>query len=209
MARAGEELGLDFQVAWHPYFLDPSLPAERLSKRDNYRRRGLGEGKLAKLERKMTELFRAEGLRYTLEGETGSTMDSHRLAAWVFTKYGAEEQDRFVDALFRRHFSEGQSPSDPSSLLGAAEEAGLDVPAARRLLESGAGREGAARAAADVAEMVTGVPHYFLTVEGTQSEEKPRGLMAQVPGAQDADTFFLVFRGLAQKARDLVGAAKL
>mmetsp|Transcript_33000 Transcript_33000/g.102381 ORF Transcript_33000/g.102381 Transcript_33000/m.102381 type:complete len:210 (-) Transcript_33000:223-852(-) len=209
MAKASEELSMDFQVAWHPYFLDPSLPTEGLSKRDNYRRRGMSEDKLVKLERKMTELFRAEGLSYTLEGNVGSTVDSHRLAAWAFTKHGPAAQDRLVDTLFRRYFSEGSNPADRVSLLDSVAEVGLDVSAAREFLESGAGREGVARAAADVTEMVTGVPHYFLAVEGTQSKERPRGLLAQVPGAQDVDTFLVVLRNLAQKARDLAGMAKL
>jgi|EP01047_Picozoa_sp_COSAG01_P013071 hypothetical protein len=52
------------------------------------------------------------------------------------------------------------------------------------------------------APSVTGVPHYFVTVLGTQSEERPAGISNQIPGAQDTETFFLA---LGQ----LVGAALL
>ena len=34
--------------------------------------------------------FAAEGIAYSLDGETGNTVDSHRLAAWAFTNHGAE-----------------------------------------------------------------------------------------------------------------------
>mmetsp|Transcript_79701 Transcript_79701/g.247287 ORF Transcript_79701/g.247287 Transcript_79701/m.247287 type:complete len:210 (-) Transcript_79701:99-728(-) len=209
MARVREELGVEFKVVWHPYFLDPSLPLEGLTRRANYRRRGMDDARLEKMERSMAKLFHAEGLQYSADGATGSTMDSHRLASWTFTKYGAEAQHRFVSALFHRHFCEGQSPSDSTALLGAAEDAGLDISAARGLLESDLGRQRVIDAAQEVAPLVTGVPHYFLAVEGTVSESRPRGVISQVPGAQDKETFVLVLRALVRKAQESSGTAKL
>jgi hypothetical protein len=46
----------------------------------------------------------------SLDGETGSTVDSHRLAAWAYTHYGADVQNRLVDVLFRQFFSNGKTP---------------------------------------------------------------------------------------------------
>ena len=57
-------------------------------------------------------------------------------------------------------------------------------------------------------ETVTGVPHYFVTVDGTQSPELPSGVAYQVPGAQDTETFYLVLRQLVTKAVER-SAAKL
>lgn len=209
MERARQELGVEFEVSWHPYFLDLSLPQEGLSKRESYMRKGMDEAKLAKMERKMIELFSAEGIKYTLDGAIGNTLDSHRLASWTWSKYGAETQDRLVDALFRRYFSEGQNPADRTSLVGAAIEAGIDALDAAAFLQSGIGRQETLQAAAEAWERARGVPHYFLTVEGTKTDERPQGLVSQVPGAQDTETLYLLFRTLVNKAKGAAPSAKL
>jgi|EP01047_Picozoa_sp_COSAG01_P013072 hypothetical protein len=110
MARASAEFGCAFETAWHPYFLDVTLPPEGVTKRESYRAKGMNEASLAKMERSMGRTFSSEGLSFTLDGETGNTVDSHRLAAWVYTTHGAEVQNRLVDVLFRQFFSEGLNP---------------------------------------------------------------------------------------------------
>mmetsp|Transcript_94537 Transcript_94537/g.282284 ORF Transcript_94537/g.282284 Transcript_94537/m.282284 type:complete len:212 (-) Transcript_94537:82-717(-) len=211
MARAREEFGVEFRVAWHPYFLDFQMPRDGLTKREHYAKKGMDERRLAKMERKMRDLFAGEGISYTLDGPTGNTMDSHRLAAWAYTEYGAELQDRLVEVLFRRFFSDAQSPADHDTLVSAAEEVGIDGGRARAFLESGQGRDDVVRTAQSIMSQptVTGVPHYAIAVEGTGTEDLPQGVRAQVPGAQDAETFYLVLRQLVQKARGRLAASKL
>ena len=53
----------------------------------------------------MQETFAKEGLKYTMEGETGNTLNSHRLIA-LAGQQGLEKQDRLVEALFRAYFTQ-------------------------------------------------------------------------------------------------------
>lgn len=200
MHRSRRELGVEFEVAWHPYFLDPNAK-DRPSmdaKREVYRKKGMD---VDKVEQGMSGLFQAEGMTFSLDGPTGNTMDSHRLAAWVFTKYGAATQDRLVEVMFRKYFSESRSPSDVDELLTAVAEVGADVDAARAFLHSDAGKQQIAGQHNEIlkSKLVTGVPHYFVSLDATTAV--PQGISAHFPGAQDADVFFNIVRSVVERAR--------
>lgn len=53
----------------------------------------------------MQETFAKEGLKYTMEGETGNTLNSHRLIA-LAGQQGLEKQDKLVEALFGAYFTQ-------------------------------------------------------------------------------------------------------
>jgi len=203
MARTAAELDVEFTVNWHPYFLDVTLSTTGLAKRESYRSKGMNEASLAKMERSMSRAFEAEGISYTLDGDTGNTVDSHRLAAWAYSKFGATVQNQLVDVMFRQFFSDKRSPADRSALREAAEEVGIDGALAAEFLESDAGRQHVLEQAHALmtAPSVTGVPHYFVTVQGTQTAEKPAGVANQIPGAQDTETFYLALKALVAKAK--------
>ena len=43
-------------VAWHPYFLDVKLPKEGLTKRESYRKKGMSDSALERMEHSMQVL---------------------------------------------------------------------------------------------------------------------------------------------------------
>jgi predicted DsbA family dithiol-disulfide isomerase len=45
----------DFEISWHPYFLDVTLPTEGLDKREFYRAKGMGDAKLQRVSRCTSE----------------------------------------------------------------------------------------------------------------------------------------------------------
>ena len=51
------------------------------------------------------ETFSKVGVKYTVEGLTGNTFDSHRLIAFA-GRQGADVQDRLVEQLFRAYFEQ-------------------------------------------------------------------------------------------------------
>ena len=51
------------------------------------------------------ETFAKEGLNYTMEGQTGNTLNSHRLIAFA-GRQGPDVQDRVVEQLFKAYFTE-------------------------------------------------------------------------------------------------------
>ena len=51
------------------------------------------------------ETFAKEGLNYSMEGQTGNTLNSHRLIA-LAGQQGLDKQDKVVEALFKAYFTE-------------------------------------------------------------------------------------------------------
>ena len=51
------------------------------------------------------ETFAKEGLDYSMEGQTGSTLNSHRLIA-LAGQQGLDRQDKLVELLFKAYFTQ-------------------------------------------------------------------------------------------------------
>lgn len=84
------------------------------------------------------EAMRQLGRRAQIELDYGvktnwQPVDSQRLMLWA-RRFG--KQERYMDALARRHFEQRKSASHRATLLEAAEESGLDAAAAAALLDS-------------------------------------------------------------------------
>lgn len=220
MARAQADFpAVQFTTNWHPYFLDVTLESKGLTKRDNYRSKGMSDSAIERMGQSMAQNFAGEGILYSLDGDTGNTVDSHRLAAWTYTKYGPEAQGALIEVMFRKFFGPqlnengGGNPASHEMLLAALTEAvaDVDLDEAQEFLAGTAARQHVLESAHALMtqETVTGVPHYFVTVDGTQTQELPSGIAYQVPGAQDIETFYLVLRQLVVKAQEQAGASKL
>ncbi|KAH9739687.1 DSBA domain-containing protein [Citrus sinensis] len=70
----------DFEIRWHPFFLNPSAPKEGVNKKDFYENKfgSQNQGIIAR----MTEVFRGLGLEYNMSG---------------LTKVGVEGAAEFLD----------------------------------------------------------------------------------------------------------------
>ena len=79
----------------------------------------------------MTKNFADVGVKYSLGGKTGNTLDSHRLATWVKDKHGLKKQDEVMTAMFQAYFSDEKFLGDRGVLVAAAESAGLSGDDAR------------------------------------------------------------------------------
>ncbi|WP_089688038.1 DsbA family oxidoreductase [Billgrantia gudaonensis] len=160
LAELPEEVGVS--VAWHPFELNPDMPAGGLSRRD-YRTAKFGSWERSQALDAQVEAAAAQtGLEIHHERmtRTPNTFDAHRLI-WLAGEHGV--QSAVVDALFRYYFVEGQDIGDSAVLANAARDGGLadiDVPA---FLASDQGRN-EVRAALDEAQRlgVSGVPTFII-----------------------------------------------
>jgi predicted DsbA family dithiol-disulfide isomerase len=85
-------------------------------------------------EETMRQLGRRAGIELDYNVKTNwQPIDSQRLMIWA-RQFGKAE--KYMSALARRHFEERNSASHRTTLLDAAEEAGLDVVAAREFLDT-------------------------------------------------------------------------
>lgn len=183
--------GIGVDVRWRPYQLDATIPPGGLPRRDYMMAKFGSEERLAQVHAQVAALGEAEGIRFNFDAMqvAANTLDAHRLIRWAASpKAPPGAQTQVVRRLFELNFEEARDIGDPSVLVEAAAECGLDAGLIEALLASPADRE-AVRAEIDTAGQmgVRGVPCFLL--EGKYA----------VMGAQDAET-------LADAIRQVAGA---
>ncbi|KAL5683180.1 hypothetical protein ACJX0J_009565, partial [Zea mays] len=121
----------DFEVRWHPFFLNPDAPKEGVKKSDFFKMK-FGPVQYEGAMSRMTEIFRGLGLEYDMSGLTGNTMDSHRLITHAGHQ-GYDKQNALVEELFLNYHCQGKYIGDKQVLLDAARKVGIE--GAEELLE--------------------------------------------------------------------------
>jgi len=97
---------LRFTVAWHPFQLNPDMPAEGVD-REKYRVAKFGSLERSRqMDQRITETAATVGIEFHLEKltRTPNTLNAHRLIRFAGQK-GA--QDDVVEALFYEYFCNG------------------------------------------------------------------------------------------------------
>ena len=173
--------GVEVDVHWRPFFLDPGLPREGVSKMERYNKK-FGEDRVRQIILHMQRVGQQHNppIRFSYGGLIANTLDSHRLIEHA-AAHG--KQDGVVEALFARYFEREANIGDRAVLLDAAVEAGLPRDATAAFLASDAGAAETRAAAADLVQRhnVSGVPHFII------------GDRVQFSGAQEAPTIVDAF----------------
>lgn len=166
---------VDFQVSWHPFQLNPDLPAEGVDRQRYVEDKFGGPARAAELYARVRAAGESAGIHFDFDriARQPNTLDAHRLIAWAQQRGPA---DTLVETLFRAHFIEGQFLGDRATLAGLAGDAGLDANAARAVLDSVAGSDEVRAQDARVRELgVTGVPFFIfdsrVAVSGAQEAQ--------------------------------------
>ncbi|MBK7331260.1 MAG: DsbA family oxidoreductase [Betaproteobacteria bacterium] len=161
LAEAGQPLPT---VRWHPYELNPDLPAEGVDRRDYLERKFGGAARAAQIYDRVRRAGTQAGIAFDFEriALQPNTRDAHRLIAWVQTRGDATA---LVERLFRAYFIEGAFVGSHEVLAGLASDAGEDRDAALDFLASEMGRGEVAEAEVRASQLgITGVP--FFIVDG-------------------------------------------
>ena len=121
------------QVRWHPYFLNPWVPREGIS-REQYLTTKFGSvDRYKDIAKRVATAAADEGLTYALDkiARQPNTLDCHRLILWAGdTGNAARMKQRLMDL----YFAEGADLSDREVLVQAAIDCGLDGDTVRHLL---------------------------------------------------------------------------
>ncbi len=178
-----------FLISWHPFQLNPQMPAEGADRRTYLEAKMGGKAAAARAYLPVVEAAAAAGLPLNLEGitRTPNTLDAHRLIHWA----GLEgRQSAVVSNLFRAYFRDGRDIGDRDVLAAIAAEAGMDARLAARLLASDA----------DIAEIterdhharqrgVSGVPCFIIgneyVLSGAQSPQVWADAIADLTARRD------------------------
>jgi predicted DsbA family dithiol-disulfide isomerase len=171
------------EVRWHPYFLNPWVPREGIS-REQYLTTKFGSVDRYKgMAQRVAAAAAEEGLTYALDkiARQPNTLDCHRLILWAGN---TGDPGRMKQRLMELYFSEGADLSDPEVLVGAAIDCGMDGDLVRRLLASDADVERVTREAEQAKEAgIDGVPCFILggllAVSGAQAPDDLAGAIAR------------------------------
>ena len=114
------------EVRWHPFQLNPDMPAEGMARTD-YLQRKFGSADGSAIYERVRKAAEANGLELALQdiARQPNTMRAHALIALS----GPDVQPAMVERLFRAYFVEGADLTDDGVLIELAREAGLSEPA--------------------------------------------------------------------------------
>uniref|UniRef100_A0A6U5CD73 DSBA-like thioredoxin domain-containing protein n=1 Tax=Hemiselmis andersenii TaxID=464988 RepID=A0A6U5CD73_HEMAN len=168
----------DFKVVWRPFQLNPDASKEGVNKRQMYKEK-FGEARIQAMLPRMVQTFEKIGVKYSLGGNTGNTMTSHRLLQWAGS-VGAKQQNDLVEELFRNYFEEEKFLGDRAVLLAAVEKAGLDATEGAKIVDD----ESLWRSEVDADKKkyvrgVTGVPFFIFDGQFAISGGQPPEAFAE------------------------------
>ncbi len=125
------------EVRYHPYFLNPWVPAEGMA-RDEYLTAKFGSpDKYKQIAGRVSAAAAAEGLTYAVDKmkRQPNTRDCHRLILWA---QAIGKAPQMKQRLMDLYFTEGADLSDSEVLVKAAADVGLDATTIRDRLASDA-----------------------------------------------------------------------
>lgn len=187
LERAGDH---PFAVEWHPFQLNPDMPATGADRKTYLEQKLGGPARAAAAYRTVLDHAAQAGITLALDriARIPNTLDAHRLIHWAGLE-GA--QTRVVSALFSAYWTEGRDIGNPEVLCDIADGAGLDAAVIARLLATDADRDDImARDANARRQGVTGVPTFIVgrrhAVSGAQPPDLWDRVIAEIR-AQEAD----------------------
>ena len=189
LATAAKETGVNLDVHWHPFELNPQMAAEGENLREHLAAKyGTTPEGSRKARARLTEMGAALGFTFNYADDMRmvNTFRAHQLIDW------AEDQGRAHDmklALFAAFFTRREDLNNVYVLADVASSIGLDRDTARAMLDS----EERAESVREKEQFwtsrgVTGVPAMIFNrqhlVTGAQGEENYANILKQLQTAQ-------------------------
>ena len=169
-----------FEVEWHPFQLNPDMPAGGVDRMAYLEEKFGGRDKVDQMHARLDEAARDAGVTFdhSLIKRIPNTLDAHRLIYWA----GLEGRQTPVKAaLMRAYWREGRDIGDHATLAAIAGETGLDGAAMARLLATDADRDSIiARDAHARTRGINAVPTFIIANQYVLSGAQPPHLWEQV-----------------------------
>jgi predicted DsbA family dithiol-disulfide isomerase len=135
LARLQEALaarpGLEVELGWLPFELNPDLPPEGEDRRAYMLRRFGDVNRFAAGQQQLLDLGRPLGIDFQFDkvSRAPNTRRSHALIGWAGER-GGDCQTRVKQRILAAHFTEGRDIADPQVLADLAADCGLEREAA-------------------------------------------------------------------------------
>jgi len=135
LQQALEQTGIEAEIHWHPFELNPDMPAEGEQLRDHVMRKyGSSAEDSDKNRQQLVQVGAELGIDFNFSEESHirNTYDAHQLMHWADTK-GLKND--LKQSLFMAYFTEELDVSDRKVLVERAASVGLDAVEAAAVLE--------------------------------------------------------------------------
>ncbi len=183
--------GAGAYIRWHPFELNPDMPAEGQNLREHITQKyGSTPAQSDQARAQLQALGQDLGIVFNYDDNSRivNTFAAHQLLGWAQTQ-GLQHPLKM--ALFKAHFTQGRDVSRRETLLDIAAAAGLDADAAAEVLsDTRHAEETRAHQQFWTSRGVTGVPsmvfdgRYMLT--GAQGAQTYAQMLARVISERDA-----------------------
>jgi predicted DsbA family dithiol-disulfide isomerase len=178
---AVREPGLRPVVRWHPFQLNPGMPAAGMDRQAYVEAKFGGSARAAQVYERVRAAGASAGIAFAFDriARQPNTLEAHRLIAWA---EGRGDAEALVERLFRAFFIEGRDVGDRATLALLAGESGLDPDAARAHLDSGAGADEAEELDRRARGLgIDGVPFFIFNGRvGVAGAQEPATLLAAI-----------------------------
>lgn len=190
LEKAVEQLSgqYEFELNYHPFELNPEIPAEGVDLKVYLIQKFGGEQRYHQLTEHVKQVATGEGLKFDFVKQKTSpnTFDAHRII-WQGGK--EKKQLPLVEALFKAYFEEGIDLSKKENLIAIAKENGLDENQVKALLDTNLGAYEVRSEEALYKNLgVSGVPFYIINDKYA------------ISGAQPAEVFVEALQGISTEA---------
>ena len=172
------------EVRWHPFQLNPDMPAAGVSRQQYLEDKFGGPDRAAEIYTRVRAAGRTAGLELNIDGITlqPNTLAAHALIAFA-QQVGGTMGNEVKERLLKAYFIENRFIGSIEVLVEIAREAGLDADAARSYLGDPAHLQAVAQADAQARSMgIGGVPFFIFNQK------------VAVSGAQDPATLLDAMR---------------
>ena len=166
LEKALEIAGLEGDIRWHPFELNPAMAPEGEDTAEHIQRKyGATPEQSATTRSHMKSIAEPLGINFSGRSKRiWNTFDAHQLLLWA---QDTGRQTALKLKLFEAYFTAGENVSDREVLLNAVEATGLDRAEAAAVLADGRFAAAVRALEARWSEMgITGVPAMILAEKG-------------------------------------------
>lgn len=169
----------DIHIRWHPFQLDPTIPAEGMDRRKYFIRKFGDEGRIRQMSDHLTRVGEEAGIAFKLDEITQAinTLPLHKLLH-VANREGFQHEAEEV--LFRAYFTEGRDLQDPAVLAELFAPFGWDKQKVSRILADDAIGDAVREEISYYQQLgISGVPFFILNNKYGLSGAQPAVVFMQ------------------------------
>lgn len=177
----------DFEVAYHPFELNPDMPESGANQKEYLSAKFGGVDRYEKITAQTTATAAQEGLAFDFGKQTTSpnTRNAHRIIQYALQE---GKQPEVKEAFMKAYFEQGIDLSKKENLVAVAVGAGLSKDAVENLLSSDASLADIEQRERELQKLgISGVPFYIINNK------------YGVSGAQSSETFVQIFEDVRAK----------